>query len=130
VHYDYPMKKLLIPIAALILSACYYENQETLHGNPNPSCDTVAVKYSIHILPILQTYCYVCHSATIVAEGGGGGYNFENFITLQTLALNGHLFGAVNHSPGFSPMPKYGNKLSDCNISTFRIWINNGALNN
>jgi mono/diheme cytochrome c family protein len=124
------MKILFIPIIALILSSCYYDNQEALNGNPNPACDTAAVKYSTHIVPILQNYCFVCHSAALVAEGGGGGYNFEDFITIQTLALNGHLFGAVNHTPGYSPMPKYGNILSDCNISTFKLWINNGALNN
>ena len=124
------MKNLFIPVIALILSSCYYDNQETLYGNPDQTCDTIAVKYSTHILPILHTYCYVCHSASVVAEGGGGGYNFENFNTLQTLALNGHLVGAVSHTPGYSPMPKYGNKLSDCNISKITIWVNNGALNN
>jgi hypothetical protein len=124
------MKNLFIPIIALILSSCYYDNQESLYGNPNQGCDTTAVKFSTHILPILQANCYVCHSATLVAEGGGGGYNLQNFTTLQTLALNGHLVGAVSHTSGYSPMPKYGNKLSDCNISTFKIWVNNGALNN
>jgi hypothetical protein len=124
------MKKLLIPVIALILSSCYYEHQDALNGNPNPVCDTTAVKYSTHILPILQTYCFVCHSAALVAEGGGGGYNLQNFATLQSLALNGHLVGAVSHASGYSPMPKYGNKLSDCNVSTFKIWVNNGALNN
>lgn len=124
------MKYLFISIIAFILSSCYYDNQEALYGNLNQTCDTIAVKYSTHILPILETYCYVCHAAAVVAEGGGGGYNFENFLTLQTLALNGHLVGAVSHSPGYSPMPKYGNKLSDCNISAIKIWVNNGALNN
>jgi hypothetical protein len=124
------MKKLILPFIGLILYGCYYDNQEALYGKPGGECDTLAVKYSTHILPILQTYCYVCHSAALVAEGGGGGYNLEDFSTLQTLALNGHLYGAVDHAAGYSPMPKYGNKLSDCEISTIKIWENNGTLNN
>jgi hypothetical protein len=124
------MKKLVLPLFALILYSCYYDNSEALYGKPGGACDTISVTYTLAILPIMQNYCYVCHSAALVAEGGGGGYNFEDFGVLQSLALNGHLFGAVKHSAGFSPMPKYGNKLSDCNISQFRIWITNGALNN
>jgi len=53
------MEYLFIPIITLILSSCYYDNQESLYGNPNPVCDTTAVKYSTHILPILETNCYV-----------------------------------------------------------------------
>jgi hypothetical protein len=49
---------------------------------------------------------------------------------VQTVALNGKLFGAVNHSSGYSSMPKNGNKLPQCKIDEIRIWITNGALNN
>jgi hypothetical protein len=124
------MKKLALPALLLILSACYYDNQEYLYGKPSGGCNTTNVKYSSDIVPILETYCYVCHSAAVVAEGGGGGHNLQDFGVLQTLALNGHLVGAVSHSPGYSPMPKYGNKLSDCNIALISTWANNGAPNN
>lgn len=124
------MKILIILIFVLTLYGCYYDNSEALYGNQGGTCDTTSVTYTLNILPILETYCYVCHSAQLVAEGGGGGYNLQDISVLQTLANNGHLYGAVSHATGYSPMPKYGNILSNCDISTFRIWINNGALNN
>jgi hypothetical protein len=46
------------------------------------------------------------------------------------VAQNGKLYGAVNHSPGYSPMPKGGTKLSACNISKIKAWIDGGSLNN
>jgi len=49
---------------------------------------------------------------------------------LRILALNGTLAGAIEHTPGFTPMPQFGDKLSDCNIAIIKAWINNGALNN
>ena len=123
-------KVLKFPALILMFSGCYYDNQEALYGKPDENCDPVMANYSTDILPILQTYCYMCHSAAAVAGGNGGGNNFEDFTVLQTLALNGHLVGAVSHASGYSPMPKFGNKLSDCNISKITKWVNDGALNN
>jgi hypothetical protein len=127
------MKKLIIPILtilSLLFHRCYYDNEEALYGKPGVVCDTTAVKFSTDILPIFRANCFVCHSAALVTEGGGGGYNLQDYNVVQSLALNGRLLGAVNHDPGYSPMPKYGNKLSDCNILLIKVWVNNGALNN
>lgn len=124
------MKKLSIPVIALILSSCYYTNQETLYGKPGGDCNPSMAMYSMDILPILQTNCLSCHSTAAVAGGDGGGHNFEIFSVLKTMALNGKLVGSVDHLPGFFPMPQFGNKLGDCEISKIKIWVKNGALNN
>lgn len=124
------MKVITISVLLLVLFGCYYDNQEALFGKPTGGCNTTDVKFSTDILPIFQTYCFVCHSSALVTEGGGGGYNLQAFSVVQTLALNGRLVGAVSHAPGYSPMPKYGNMLIDCNISLIKVWVNNGALNN
>jgi hypothetical protein len=123
------MKKLIIPALAILFYACHYDNEEALFGKPSGNCDTTAVTYSANILPILQTYCYSCHSAALVAEGGGGGYNFQDFNSLHNLALS-RIIGAITDAPGYSPMPKYGNKLDSCTITIIKIWVRNGALNN
>jgi len=38
--------------------------------------------------------------------------------------------GAVQHQPGFSPMPKGDNQLGDCDIQKMSAWIDQGAKNN
>jgi len=39
------------------------------------------------------------------------------------------LMKSLDHT-GYYPMPKGGNKLSDCEINQVKNWINAGALNN
>lgn len=124
------MRKLIIPVLFLVFYGCYYDNEETLYGKPGGSCNTSSVTYSTDIVPIFQTNCFVCHSASLVSEGGGGGYNLQDYNVVKMLALNGRLVGAVSHAAGYSPMPKYGTKLNDCNISMIKVWVTNGALNN
>lgn len=90
------------------------------------SCDTTSVTYAGAIVPIFQKFCNGCHS------GGNpsGGLNFSTHGGIQPVALDGTLFGSVNHESGFSPMPQGGSKLPDCEIETIRIWIEDGAPNN
>jgi hypothetical protein len=124
------MKKLIFPALVLIFSGCYYNNQEALYGKPDGNCNATMAMYSMDILPILQTNCFSCHSAAAVAGGDGGGHNFEIFSVVQTMALNGKLVGSVDHLPGYIPMPQFGNKISNCDISKIKTWVNTGALNN
>lgn len=88
-------------------------------------CDTTSVSYSAHIAPLLQNKCVGCHGA-----GNTTGVTLDNHAGVSTVALNGRLYGAVNHSAGFNPMPQGGAKLPDCEISIIRTWINNGAPDN
>ncbi|MBE0638078.1 MAG: hypothetical protein IH598_06145 [Bacteroidales bacterium] len=89
-------------------------------------CDSVNVTFSATIWPIIQNRCYGCHS------GGSpsGGISLTNHTDLVAVANNGSLMGAIRHEQGYSPMPKNGAKLSDCNISQIQKWINDGTPNN
>jgi len=40
------------------------------------------------------------------------------------------LMGTIKHESGWSPMPKNGNKLSDCKIQKIDRWILDGTPNN
>ena len=122
------MKILFLPVFLILVSGCFYEH-ETL-DKPGTTCDTLNVTYSKSVQPIIQTWCLGCHSNQQVSEGAGGGNHLEGYANLRVFALNGRLVGAVEHLPGYSPMPKYGNKLNDCDVSTIRIWVQKGALNN
>ncbi len=89
-------------------------------------CDTNSFTYAAAVKPLLDTKCVGCHNAGSL----GGGVNLSAYASTQTVALNGRLFGSINHSAGYSPMPKNSAKLSTCEIRQVQRWIQAGALNN
>lgn len=123
------MKKLILPMVFFILSACYYDSEEALFGKPGTGCDTTVTKFSTEIKPILQSSCLSCHSNS-AAQGNGGGIKLQDYADVKTNVLNGRLIGSIDHSSGFSSMPKGGGKLTDCNILIIKTWITKGTLNN
>lgn len=90
------------------------------------NCDTIDVTFSGHIWPVIQNSCYGCHSG---ANASAGLY-LTNFNEISAAATSGNLMASIRHDAGFSAMPKNGNKLSDCTITQFTKWIENGTPNN
>ena len=90
------------------------------------NCDTAAYTYSGVIRNIIQNKCAGCHNPASV----GGNVDLSNYAGVNTVALNGKLYGSIIHQSGFSPMPKNAAKLSDCEIKQIQKWISAGALNN
>ena len=90
------------------------------------ACDTTNITYGGFIAPLLASNCVGCHS------GGApsGGITLNTHAGVQAVALNGRLFGAVNHSSGFQPMPRGSARLPQCTIDKIKSWINDGAPNN
>jgi mono/diheme cytochrome c family protein len=123
-------KLLVVASAAFLLGACTSQNGEDLLAAPGPlptpSCDISHVTYTLTVAPILQQNCGRCHGGT----AGAGGVDITAYAKVKAIAADGRLLGTVNHDPGFSPMPKGGAKLSDCDISKLRKWVDDGALNN
>lgn len=106
-------------------SGCYYDNEEFLYPT-NASCDTTNIKYSTLVLPMLQNNCLGCHSQA----SASGNVILEGYNNVKTYATNGKLYGVIAQTQGFSPMPKNGSKLKDCDISNLKRWVDAGALNN
>lgn len=124
------MKKLFfILLVAALTGGCYYDNEENLYPVLDRGCDTTAVSFSKTILPIFQTNCYTCHSASQNANSGGS-MNLEDFSVIKQLVDLGILYGSVIQDPASKPMPKGGAKLDTCSITKIKIWIDKGALNN
>lgn len=122
------MVMVIAVIGIITWTGCTYKKEELLFpATAAVTCDTSNVKYSVEIKNILTTNCYSCHSGT---GASGGGNVFNTYADLQGYITAGLVLGNVMHSPGFSPMPKGGNKLNDCDIAKIRTWIRNGALNN
>jgi len=90
------------------------------------ACDSTTVTYSVTIRNILNNKCQGCHSGAAPS----GGVDLSNYNGVKAKVNDGRLWGAINHLPGFSAMPKNGQKLSDCEVALFHKWINAGAQNN
>jgi hypothetical protein len=89
-------------------------------------CDSSSFSYSGAIRPLLQNKCQGCHSGT----NAQGGIDLSTYTLLKAKVSDGKLWGSINHLAGFSPMPKNGSKLSDCEIKQFQKWIAAGSPNN
>ncbi|MFN2440044.1 MAG: hypothetical protein ABR503_12650, partial [Chitinophagaceae bacterium] len=59
-----------------------------------------------------------------------GNISLGDYTSVKTQVNNGKLFGAINHAPGFSPMPQGANKMSQCDINKVKAWVDAGAPNN
>jgi len=92
----------------------------------NASCDTSNSTYSASIKYIISDKCLGCHSGSPPA----GGYDFSTYAGVKARVNDGKLWGAVNHVPGYSAMPKNGPRLSACELAKIKIWIDTGAPNN
>lgn len=101
-------------------------NQGAKNNRCSEACDTSSFTFAAKIRPIFQTNCVGCHSGA----SASGGIDFTTYEGIRNMAQNGRLWGAINHHAGFSPMPKGGRKLSDCDISLIGGWIRSGTPNN
>ena len=118
------MAIMVAGIMITFLNGCYYDKSDLLY--PDNVCDTTAVKYSTSVLPILSSSCISCHGGSTPSAG----ISLDTYAGVKIQADNGRLWGAVSHSPNYSPMPKNSNKLNNCNLEKIRIWIAAGSPNN
>jgi mono/diheme cytochrome c family protein len=122
-------KLLVLAGTTLLLSGCASQNGEDLltHGPlPAPSCDTTRVTYTASIAPLLLQNCGNCHGTGVAL----GGVALGSYAQVKTVVSAGRLLGAVDHAPGYSPMPKGGAQLSVCDRAKLRHWVQAGAPNN
>ncbi len=113
---------------AVSVSSCYYDKEDLLYGgNSAPCTDTTGtISYTQKVVPMLQQYCYSCHTGAFPS----GNVLMGTYATDKSIAQNGTLYGSINHSPGFSPMPQGMPKMNNCQIAAIKKWIDSGMLNN
>jgi hypothetical protein len=113
----------LIAGVILFFTSCTYSKKELL----NVECILPqTVSYKNDVANILQLQCNSCHNNSFNL----GGVSLEGYNNTKAVAASGKLFNVINHTPGFSKMPKGGNKLDKCSIELIKKWIDNGTLNN
>ncbi len=94
--------------------------------NCGTNCDTAQFKYGANISTIMNTYCTGCHGGLAPSAG----IILANYTGVRGVAISGRLVGSVSHAPGYSPMPKNASKLSACQITQIRKWVDSGSPNN
>lgn len=110
-------------ICMLVLSACKYHNEDDLY----PSCNTNNISFSGTVTQLLTSYgCIGCHNNSVPTAR----VNLETHLGTVEATQNGRLLGAISHASGFKPMPQGGRKMSDCEISKIKAWIDAGKPNN
>ena len=112
-----------------VFQACYYDKEEVLYPELSSACDTLNVTYADNISSVISLRCLSCHS-NASADAYGSGIKLEDYADVKTYVDNDKLLGSIQHASGFSAMPKGANKMDDCKIKQFEIWINSGANNN
>jgi len=90
------------------------------------ACDTTVFTYSGAVKSIMQNKCVGCHNPASL----GGNIDLSTYNAVKIVATNGKLYGSVAHLQGYSPMPKNAAKLSDCEITQIKKWIDAGSQNN
>lgn len=113
-----------IGLCLLVFASCYYDVEEVLY--PPSECVTENMSYQSDIRPILQSNCYVCHSAA----ANTANITLEGHTSLLAYVNNGRLLGAIRHQSGFSPMPQNASQLRACDIAKIESWIESGAPDN
>ncbi|MCB9023556.1 MAG: hypothetical protein H6542_03230 [Lentimicrobiaceae bacterium] len=109
-----------------ILKIRKWIEQGARNNRCDAACDTNIFTFSEAIQPLINTNCKGCHQASQAS----GGIRLDDYTSIHQAAANGSLLGAISHQQGYSPMPKGGNKLSDCAITQVKKWIESGAGNN
>jgi len=115
----------------LILAGCFYDNEEALYlqVDLSPPADTVPVTYQGDVLPVLQTYCYECHSIS-KASSKGKGTILEGYSNVIPAVSDGSLYGSISWDPAFVRMPYRASKLPPAEIFRIKKWIDDGAPDN
>ena len=112
---------LLSTVALLLISGCYYKNEEDLYGE---TCDINNVTYSGSIAPIFAGNCNSCHGLSTQ----NGGIRTDAISTVRANITR--IRGAINWDPKYLNMPKDGAKLPACDLAKIEIWFRNGMPDN
>src|SRR5450432_29100 len=107
-------------VVVTVVAGCAYTKKDIVQV---PCVIADSVFYNNDVVPILQVNCYRCHSAASSISG----ILLDNYNALKFYAQDGELYGAISHASGFRPMPDDGGKISDCNITLIKKWIDNGT---
>lgn len=89
------------------------------------NCVSTNMSFATDIAPIINTNCSGCHSGS----SPSGGINLSAYAGVSGVASSGKLYNAVAQNGSAQPMPP-SSKISDCDISKIKSWVDAGYLDN
>jgi uncharacterized membrane protein len=112
--------RVVIFMALVFASSCYFDKEEELY--PNNNCNTQDVTFSTHVSAAINNKCATagCHVA------GGIPPNLTNFAGVSG-SVDRIRIRAIEQR---TMPPASAPKLTDCEHKQIQTWINNGAPNN
>jgi hypothetical protein len=133
------VRAITLLLLAIALNSCLYDKvSPSIAYKIDANCaDSLQYSYNAHIKPIITTYCYSCHSTSVIAQAGGG-LDLENYTTLvdymSTDFQGDQVFGSMFYhcllkSQGAKAMPPSNEKLSRCELTKIKHWLDKGAPN-
>lgn len=122
---------ILIGAVLVPMAGCYYDSEESLYPDVNQTImnDTVTVSFKNDVVPILQTYCYECHS-NANAPSKGKTLVLEGYSAVKAAAANNRLYGSISWNPSYTRMPYQSSKLPPQEIFIIKRWIDEGTPDN
>lgn len=109
---------LLMIVVFMSLQSC--KNSHTIPQLP----DTLHIGYNEFIKTIIDKNCVKCH-----ATGNTSGYvNLDSYENVKPYAVNGNLYGSIQHLDGSVAMPIGAPKLDSNDLFLVRKWIDDGIL--
>lgn len=120
------MKKVIFPLAFLLLVGCYNDKESELYPSPatgGGGCDTANMTFA-KVQPIFNQSCALagCHDAVTKSFN----HDLSNYNGVVTSVNSGRFLGAIRHDAGFLQMPKGMPKLDDCKLTQITAWVNAG----
>ena len=110
------MKKgIIIFCLGLIMSSCYYDNEEDLYGI---DCDSTNISYATEVDRIISNSCAVsgCHD---------GSTQYPKYDSYQSVFQDsGKIFERVIVQKNMPP----SGALTDCDFKQIEDWLTNGAV--
>lgn len=109
---------ILFLCTIIILSGCYYDNEEELYPN-SFNCNVDDTNFELVIKPIIDANCAIsgCHVA------GTGRKNLSVYQGLKDVVDDGRLNDRVIVNKSMPP----SGPLSKCDIATIDAWIKQGG---
>ncbi len=120
------MKKIIISFSILSVTLGLTSCEKTETNTNTENCNVTTPTYTTNIKTLIATHCSSCHGSSY--QNKGAGVKLDTYSDLKNYASDA--LGNIKHENGYAAMPKSANKLSDCDISMFENWINQGMKEN